>query len=264
MSKANTGLYLLRGIEMKGKLLLGVLMTVCVLGKTAMAQDVYSSQFQTIQSVETVEITTDANGNEVEKVVAVQKMPDQLLAQMDKAYKVYNKSQKVDKVIMVADKLIAFGERIYKVLEKGKPVLDVDSRPVSVLPLDEKGKAIEAFAMTNWSSPKARKFQFRIKNYLGMTPIVFDFMVIFVYGGQHEGKGRYLTGTQIKPIHIHVSWGFKLDAVFKVQSIVNQGTVDNQIAGAVLELDYKMSTVFQTREMSSTYFVNGLGEVVAY
>jgi len=223
--------------------------------------NVYSDQFQTIQSIDLIEIVETENG-EVEKVVSSQKLPSEIEVLMGEAKK--NRNKGLGEIIMATKQLIALGKEIYKIIEAGKPVVNVESTPVSVLPRDEKGEYVDAMNLTNWKMPKVKKFKVAAKNYLGMTPVSFEFMMIFTPGGKYNGKGAYLTGTQIKPTTVNVSWGYSVDATFKVQSIVNQGSADAPVAGAILMIDYTIKTVLKESRNSRTFFVNGNGHAQAY
>jgi len=243
------------------KIILSIALTLTY-AASAMAEDVYSDQFQTIQSVEFAEIITDENGNEKEVILEDREAP-----KFEDQFEVYagssNKSD-IGTIIMVTEKLIALGEKIYKIVERGRPVVDLQSEPIEILPRDDKGQAISAMQLHGWKAPISRKYKVTTKNYLGMKPASFEFMLIYSYGGQNRGSGRYITGAQIKPTSVDVKWGYKLDAKFYVQSIMNQGTEENPVAGATLMIDYKISTVLQDSTNNKTFFINGLGQVQTY
>jgi hypothetical protein len=223
--------------------------------------NVYSDQFQTIQSIDLYEVVESEQG-EVENLVQTQKLPSEIEVLMAEAKK--NRNKGLGEIIMATKQLIALGKEIYKIIEAGKPVVSVNSTPISVLPKDEKGDYVDAMNLSNWQMPKVKKFRVAAKNYLGMTPVSFEFMMIFTPGGKWNGKGAYLTSTQIKPTTVDVSWGYSVDATFKVQSIINQGSVDSPVAGAVLMIDYTIKTVLKESRNSRTFFVNGLGQAQAY
>lgn len=232
-----------------------------VFSNTTKAENVYSDQFQRIQEVEFYELTELDNGEEVEVKIGNQKVPTlfQSLAKNQGQVKV-----NMTGVIMMTRELIALGKEIYQIIKAGKPVVTVNTEPVEVLPRDKDGQTITAFELSGWKKPLVKKYRVKTKNYLGMAPASFDFMLIYSYGGAHEGKGAYITGAQVKPTAINVKWGYSLDVDFKVQSILNQGSTGNPIAGAVLMLDYKISTVLQESRNNKTFYINGLGETEAY
>lgn len=226
--------------------------------------DYYSDQYHTLQTVELYEVGSDADGNEVEVLKQKSRLPNELQSMLQAYNKNAKSFQGLGEVLMATKQLIALGKEIYKIIEAGKPVVTIESTPVSVLPRDLKGEPIDPLRMSNWSAPKVRKYKVVAKNYLGMRPVSFVFMLIFSYGGKMDEKGFYLTGAQIKPTDVQVGWGYSLDASFKVQSIVNQGSAEDPVAGAVLMIDYTIKTVMKESRQNRSFFVNGLGHTQSY
>lgn len=227
--------------------------------QTSFAADVYSDDYNTISSVEMVEVVEDALGNEIELKVPANdfKMMEGSVTQ--------SRTKGLGEVIMATKEIIALGKEIYKIIEAGKPVVNIgDTTPISVLPRNDKGQYIEAFDLENWQMPKARKYKVICKNGFGMKTISFEFMLMYTYGGSYEGKGAYITGAEVSTTDVEVAWGYNLDANFKVQSIVNQGTKENPVAAAVLQIDYKISTVLKDSRSSRKFLINGLGQSQAY
>lgn len=244
-----------------------VLTLALVLGWSGLAfsgAEYYSDQYHTLQSVELYEITTDAQGNEKQSLKRKVKLPSELEASINSFGKSNKSFAGLGDVLIVTKQLIALGKEVYKIIEAGKPVVTVDSAPVSVLPRDLKGEPVDPLNMSGWSAPKAKKYKVVAKNYLGMSPVSFEFMLIFSYGGKMDEKGFYLTGAQIKPTSVQVAWGYKVDASFKVQSIVNQGSQKDPVAGAVLMIDYTIKTVMKESRQNRSFFVNGLGHTKTY
>ncbi|MCO4756271.1 MAG: hypothetical protein KC478_17450 [Bacteriovoracaceae bacterium] len=248
-----------------GKQFLGLLTLTLTLNTFASAE-YYDDQYQEIQSVELYEVSETENGEQVEVLVDNQKLPSGVEIAQAEINRAFDKrAQNLSDVIMTTKNLIAIGKEIYKIIDAGKPVVNIDeSKAMSVLPRDEKGMPVDSFRLSGWSMPKAKKYKVIAKNYLGMSPVSFEFMMIYTYGGNMDGKGKYLTGTQIKPTSVDVSWAYELNATFSVQSIVNQGTSEDPIAGAVLMIDYSIKTVLKESRNSKTFFVNGLGQNKAF
>jgi hypothetical protein len=161
-------------------------------------------------------------------------------------------------VIAVAKELVALGEDVYKLLNKGRPVVQTDYAPVSVIP-KVAGKNVDPMDLENWSMPKTKKFKISYKNGFNMVVVQFDYMVIITSGGRYEGKGAYLTGVQIVPSNIHVKFGFDLSAVMKLQSVMNHGSKTNPVAGAILSLQYRVGNMMGMNESNDTIHVTGLG-----
>jgi hypothetical protein len=71
----------------------------------------------------------------------------------------------VGDIISVMREIIAFGKEIYKIVEAGKPVINTNYAPISVLPLDtEFGKDITPMKLSRWQAPKFVKFKVTYKN----------------------------------------------------------------------------------------------------
>lgn len=243
------------------RLLLVTTLFTSLLTLNAFAVDVYSDVYNTIDSVEMVEVHEDVFGNEITKKVDA----GSLVLPANVKIASNNKSGGVGQYIMAAREIIAFGKEIYKIIEAGKPVVNVgESVPLSILPKDEKGEMVDAFMLENWKMPKSQKYRVIAKNGFGMNTISFDFMLIYTYGGKYNGKGAYITGAEVSPTKVDVAWGYNLDANMKVKSIFNQGSSESPVAAAVLEINYTIKTVLKESRSSKKFLVNGLGQSRAY
>lgn len=212
-------------------------------------------QYHTIKTIEVKEIS-----DEGVTLLSSQKVEDSdLNLFMEKMQN--DPFSEIGAVIKVTKELIAFGEEVYKVIEKGRPVVNLNSAPISVLPRDNSGKAVNAFYLTKWKEPKSKKFLVEAKNYLGATPVSFEFTVIFSYGGKYNDKGAYINAAQIIPTKAHVGWGYSLDANFSVQQITNLGTSDFPVASMVLSMNYKVTTVLKEANQNALFFIDGNGNV---
>lgn len=165
-------------------------------------------------------------------------------------------------IIMVVDKLIALGERIWKIVEKGRPVVTTNFQPISVLPktIDPLGTFYD---MEDWRAPLTKRYNLTFKNGFGSKVIDFTFYVIYQYGGSYEGAGKYLTGIQIVPENLGVSWGFKFDAQSTLMTISNRGSKSNPVAAATFLLTCTSSSPLKEIRTSATFHVTGDGQLIA-
>ncbi len=165
----------------------------------------------------------------------------------------------LDGVIMVVDKLIAIGQKIIPTIDKGRAV--VNNNPmasVSVLPrLDTKDPVVHE--MGGWSLPVTKHYKIVYTNGLGVEVISFVYSVTFQYGGQYEGKGKYLTGIRASARNIVISWGFDLDASSQLIQISNIGTPSNVVAGATVEIQYTVKNWTRNITTAESFFVTGDG-----
>jgi hypothetical protein len=164
----------------------------------------------------------------------------------------------VGRVIVIAKDLVALGESIYHLVQKGKPTVKTTYAPISVIPRVD-GKHVDILDMENWSMPRRLSYEVEYKNYYGMNVVKFRYSIIFSHSGSFNGKGAYLTSTQIIPESVEVSWGYDFSAQMKLGGIQNMGTKQSPIAAAILIMEYQVETVFRSEVTANSYFVTGKG-----
>lgn len=235
-----------------------------------------SSQFNTLDSVEMIEITEKEDGSFEEKIISKRSYRKSTAKYLSDFFNNGRKRargtsrnvensisiQSVGEVIEIADKLVALGKDVYDLVQLGKPVINLDTTPISVLPMNaDKTEPMKALDLSNWQEPKVKKYRLKVKNYLGFTTVDFRWKIIFNYGGQLGETGAYITGAFIKPEHVKVLYGYDLNVTYKLQSISNVGTQENPIAQAVIDLDYKFGSFAQQTVQSKSYLINGEGKI---
>ena len=165
-------------------------------------------------------------------------------------------------IIATTRQIIAFGKEIYKIVEAGKPVINTEHAPISVLPLDtELGKDIAPMDLSKWQLPKFVKFKVSYKNGFGTEVVTFTYNINMSYGGQFQGKGAYITHAQIVPENVTVAWGYTFNAQMSLVGLTNIGTDENPIAGATLQLSYSVKTVLKEDKNNMTIFIAGDGTI---
>jgi hypothetical protein len=165
------------------------------------------------------------------------------------------KPSPLDEAEVTIDQLIRIGQKIYKVIEAGRPVYNAEFNRTDVVP-----KGITHWTqLTQWRAPQARRYERVIKNLNGITVIYFRYMIEYTPGGQYNGKGQFLQNVTIQPEEVYVAWGYRFDVNVSIPSLTNAGTADDPIAAAQLLLDSKISTVMNTLQSSSSYYVRGDG-----
>jgi len=101
-------------------------------------------------------------------------------------------------------------------------------------------------------------------NGFNMKVVTFTYMVIFSHSGSLEGAGHYITSARIVPTNISVSYGFTLNANFKLQGVQNHGTKSNPVAGAIIELNYSVSSMMKHIENNDNFLITGQGYIQKY
>lgn len=238
-------------------MLLNFILTLCLSPLSFASYE----QYEAIKEIQTVEVVVDSQGNEREKIVSSKKVPSELERMFAQAKPYNNKG--VGSIIMTTKNLIALGEQIYNIVKRGEPVVNYDSEPISVLPRVE-GVSVNSLELENWKAPIVKRFKIYVKNYLGFTPIEFEYILTYSYDGRYQGKGKYLTGVELKPVRVSGSWGYTFNASFELQSIVNLGDNENPLAGVMLEMNYSIKTVLKETNTSDLYFLDANGNTQAY
>lgn len=223
-----------------------------------------SNDYYTVKSVELsenghviqeIELSEDSTMFGVDPLAQAQGLPTTGTIQ---------KSGNIGQVIAVANQIIALGEKIYKIIEEGRPVLQTSYAPISVFPKDTEGNPVDMFATTNWSRPSTRTYSVAYKNGFNMSVVSFKFTLIFSYGGQYQGAGKYITAAQIIPSDVQVAWGYNVSANMTLDGIFNHGSIENPVAGANLRLNYKINTVVKAEERNIVFYIGGDGQVRIY
>jgi len=173
--------------------------------------------------------------------------------------------ERVGKVISTSKDMIALGESFYDLVKKGKPSNTTTYAAVSVVPKDPTTKeAVSPFDMEGFSMPSERTFKTRIKNGNGSALVTFLYKVIYSYGGSYNGKGKYLTNVMIVPVKVETSWGVDFSATMSLQGIMNHGSRENPIAGAMVAIKYQVQTWSSSTEANDVIHVTGNGELKSY
>ena len=168
-------------------------------------------------------------------------------------------------VVEVIGGLMEVSNGAMRLVEEGRPVVGVQSQSMSVIPKDASGNLVEALNLSGWEAPvKAGTYTIRAKNLLGITRVRMDFEVNFTPGGSLDGKGKYITGVQLRPVSISAGLGFGADTSYEVQSIQNIGTSENPIAAVVLVLNTRVYTMVQEFRKSQAFFISGDGDFYLY
>ena len=153
---------------------------------------------------------------------------------------------------------IALGEKLWQVVVANKPVANVSSQRVSVLPVAQQDWA----QMETWKGPALHTFAVNARNVLGATVISQSYTVAYNFGGSYEGKGQYLANVTVIPAKIDVSWGFTLNSSVEVGSVINTGTKDSPIPALTLELKWSVDSILKHKEGRDSFFIKGDGSSV--
>lgn len=165
----------------------------------------------------------------------------------------------VNAVLDTLDRIVNLAEKIWGIIEKNQPIAEVNVKYANAVPY-----GIQHWTqLQGWSKPKTVKYSFVAKNAYGMQVVKVVYQVHLTYGGNYQGKGKFLTGVTAEPISVETAWGYKVSLTAEVpdSTIANVGTHDDPIASMQLQLKWKIHTVIKDTEQKAIYYVDGTGKV---
>lgn len=160
-----------------------------------------------------------------------------------------------DSPLAILDMIIGIGKRIWIIAEKNKPVVGAEENFVSAVPFGIQDPS----QLTGWQPTKSYSYNIIYKNLFRINIVNFSYRVVFTYGGNVQGKGRYLTGATIARTYLDVGWGYRFKSHVEVPTIVNIGTKDEPVAGMQMNLVWSVDTILKHNEMRASYFIDGHG-----
>ena len=164
----------------------------------------------------------------------------------------------VNSVIDTLDKIINLAQKIWEIIEKNQPVVDINVNYANAIPY-----GIQHWTqLQGWTKPKTANYSFVAKNGYGAEVVKVKYQLEFRYGGNYQGKGKFLTGVTIEPISVDTSWGYKvsLSAEIPDSTIANVGTHEDPIASMQVQLKWTIHTVLKDEQQKVIYYVQGDGE----
>ena len=162
----------------------------------------------------------------------------------------------LDQADVVLDKVIAIGTKVWNLVEKGRPVTNINMTSASALPQGSRNWR----QLENWAQvPRSRVFNVSIKNGFGVQVVQATFRVTNLYGGSVEGAGRYIGYASVETERATVMWGWNLEAQAKVEKVYNIGSRANPVAGMIIRLKVRSSTVINDIRDSVDVYLSGTG-----
>lgn len=162
----------------------------------------------------------------------------------------------IDEAEIILDKIINMGKKIWAIVEANKPVVNVTTDTANAVPEGTKGWQ----SLQGWQAPKSKLFRITYENLYGMDVVDFQFRVLYTFGGNVNGKGRYLTNVTMVPANLDVSWGYTFNATGNVPSVTNAGTSAEPVAAMELLMKWSVDTVLKHSESTASFYVRGDGQ----
>lgn len=170
-----------------------------------------------------------------------------------------NAINQLDKAEVIVDKVINIGTKIWKVLEKGKPVASFRNAKATAVPQN-----ITTWQqLQGWMNPKSKYYSITYKNVYGIEVAKLVYKIIYLSGGSYNGQGHYIGYVSIEPQEFKTAYMYTFNVQAAIESVYNQGTSADPIAGMILNINWTVSTVLKTETQSHSYHIDGLGNFSA-
>lgn len=159
--------------------------------------------------------------------------------------------------LVAIEKIVNIAEKVWNMVVSNKPSVNVDSKYAVALPMGVSSPA----QLSNWSKPRSYLLSFGFENLYGMDVINVSYKVTYVYGGNYNGKGKYLAAVWAIPVSVDVMWGFSfnMQAYVPDATVVNVGTTQNPIAALQLKVSWSASSVLKQIDGTGVYYIQGDG-----
>jgi len=154
---------------------------------------------------------------------------------------------------VIFDSIVNLGKKVWAIVESNKPVVNVSYLYANALPKGVRSSEdLESF-----SPLQAKSFRVYGKNLYGITVYDLTYSLIHRYGGNYQGRGRYLENVAVVPTALDVMWGYTVDYKVENVSVLNVGTRENPVGSVLLGTLFKVSTIIKSSESHSIYDFRG-------
>lgn len=153
--------------------------------------------------------------------------------------------------------IFTIGNKIWDFIVTNKPNAEYKTLKASVLP----GGASNWAQLKGWSRPVAKVFRVQFKNLLGRDGGGFDYRIVFIHGGNFQGKGKYIGQISFAPMNIKLKTDRQLNVKAELMDALNFGTEEDPIAGVQLQITWHSNTTLRYTMNSIEYFLYGTGEM---
>lgn len=154
---------------------------------------------------------------------------------------------------VIIEQVINLGQKVWKIIEKNKPVVNVKYSYANALPKGVRS----AEELESFSPVQFRSYRMHGKNGFGATVYDLTYTLVHRYGGAYQGRGKYLDSVSVVPHKLNVLWGYTVNFGVDNVSTVNAGDRNAPVASALLEMNFKVSTVIKSSEFHGVYEFRG-------
>lgn len=133
--------------------------------------------------------------------------------------------------------IINTGKNSWPIILDNKPVVNINVDYATAIPAGIK----DSMELQNFSNATFNSYEILAHNIYGMEILKIEYTTIHQYGGDYQGKGKYLTSISVIPTLIDIGWGMKVNFTTKTVSVSNVGTQTNPIASAIVDINIQIS-----------------------
>lgn len=149
------------------------------------------------------------------------------------------------------------GKQIIDILKANASVVNIKRDAVAVVP----GGLQSWQQLAGWNAPATKVFNFVVTNRLGMNVVDLRLKVSGNWGGNAQGRGKYLANVIVVPTSIHTLVGWNLDLWTENHDPVNTGSEKSPVAGLGFDIRYKITSLLNQLNGAEDYFVTGDGVI---
>lgn len=153
--------------------------------------------------------------------------------------------------------ILAVGEKVFNFIVTNKPCANYKTLKAAVLP----GGTKSFTQLKGWSKPVSKVYRVQFKNMFGKDAGGFSYRIVFVYGGNYQGKGKYIGQISFTPLDIKLKTDRQLNIHTEVLEPLNYGTEEDPLAGVQLLITWSSPTTLRYSMNSIEYFFYGDGNV---
>ncbi|MEF3279389.1 MAG: hypothetical protein K6357_00245 [Elusimicrobiota bacterium] len=168
-----------------------------------------------------------------------------------------NQLSNINSTLDAIDKIINIAQKIWEIIEKNQPVVNINVNYANAIPY-----GVQHWTqLQGWSKPATKKYSFSAKNLYGVEVVKVTYQVHYTYGGNLQGKGKFLTGVTVEPISVETAWGYKVSLTAEVpdSTIANVGTHEDPIASMQVQLKWTIHTALKDAQQKAVYYIQGDG-----
>ncbi|MBI5743920.1 MAG: hypothetical protein HY952_05170 [Elusimicrobia bacterium] len=168
-----------------------------------------------------------------------------------------NTVNNVNSAVGMIDNIVNLVDKIWGIIEKNQPVVNINTTYANAVPFG----TTHWTQLQQWNKPATKRYAFSMKNGYGSEVVKVIYQVHYTWGGNFQGKGKFLTGVTVEPLSVTTAWGYKVTLTSEVpdSTIANVGTHEDPVASMQLQLRWIVHTAVKDIQDKAIYYVQGDG-----